>query len=40
MIEEMYLDKIIEYAFLLKKQYAKEKREKEELKKVCSLDKS
>ena len=33
MFEEMYLDKIIEYAFLLKKQYSKEKREREELKK-------
>ncbi len=33
MIEEMYLDKIIEYAFLLKKQYAKSKREVEENKK-------
>lgn len=33
MLEENYLDKIIEYAFLLKKEYAKNKREREELKK-------
>ena len=33
MFEEMYLDKIIEYAFFFIFQYAKEKREKEELKK-------
>lgn len=33
-MEETYLDKVIEYAFLLKKQYAKEKSEREELKKT------
>lgn len=38
MLEENYLDKIIEYAFLLKKEYAKNKREREEIKKNNCLD--
>lgn len=33
MVENLYLDKIIEYAFLLKKEYVKREREREEIKK-------